>query len=84
MKEKELFDIEKLITIVEENISKIYPVVYSTDFECGEHNVELAAECFVHDPNLKQTRKMMIENALVSKPLDKKSKSKLTIILLAQ
>lgn len=43
-KEKDLFDIEKLINLVEENISKLYPVAFSTDFNCGEHNTELASE----------------------------------------
>ena len=32
MKEKDLFDINKLINLVETNISKLYPVAFSTDF----------------------------------------------------
>lgn len=33
LKEKDLFNINKLIKLVEANVSKIYPVAFSTDFE---------------------------------------------------
>jgi hypothetical protein len=44
MKDKDKYNINKLIETIETNISKIYPVVYSTTFDLNEHNIELAAE----------------------------------------
>lgn len=70
LRDKDKFDINKLIELVETTISKLYPVVYSTSFNLSEHNVELAAECFLDDPDLKETRRAMTINSLNDRPLD--------------
>lgn len=44
LNKKALCDVAKLIELTETVISKLYPVAYSTTFDLGEHNVELAAE----------------------------------------
>ena len=70
LNKKSLNDIEKLVELTETVISKLYPVAYSTTFDLGEHNIELAAECFTNIPDLKDTRKALIINALNDRPLD--------------
>ena len=70
LNKKSLWDVTKLIELTETVISKLYPVAYSTTFDLGEHNVELAAEWFTSTPDLKDIRKALIINALNDRPLD--------------
>lgn len=76
MKDKEKYNIPRLIEMAEENISKIYPVVYNPSFKMDEHNIHLAAECFPEERDLAKIRTTMIVNALNDKKLDYTDKSK--------
>lgn len=85
LKDKDKYDIKKLIGHAEVVISKIYPVLYSTTFNLNEFNVDQAAECFIDNPNLSDIRRSLIMNALNDRPLNYipkcKHKHQMTFIL---
>ena len=80
MKDKDKYNITKLLELTESYVSKLYPVVYNTTFDLSEHNIVKAAECFLHNPDLKSIRRTMVMNALNDRRLDFVDKSKLLIL----